>query len=142
MTEIIRLLDIRDSPLALDEVYGAVGDATAGGVALFVGTVRDHDENEPVRALGYSAHSTALVALQAVVEGVVERHGDVIAVAAVHRVGELRVGDIAVITAVACAHRGDAFLACRELIDDLKTGVPIWKHQVFADGREEWVGTP
>lgn len=142
MTEVIRLLDIRDAPLVVDEVYDAVRADTAGGVALFIGTVRDHDMNKPVRVLGYSAHSTALVALRTVVEGVVERHDEVVAVAAVHRVGELGIGDIAVIVAVACAHRGDAFVACRELIDDLKAGVPIWKHQAFADGSEEWVGTP
>ena len=141
MTEVIRLLDIRDTPLAVDEVYDAVRADTAGGVALFVGTVRDHDENKPVEALGYSAHSTAKAALQAVVVGVAERRPEVVAAAAVHRVGDLRIGDIAVIVAVACTHRGDAFLACQELIDDLKASVRIWKHQVFADGGEEWVGT-
>jgi molybdopterin synthase catalytic subunit len=67
---------------------------------------------------------------------------EVIAVAAVHAVGDLRIGDLAVVVAASCAHRGDAFDACRRLIDDLKEQVPIWKHQVFADGGEEWVGTP
>nr|WP_267887424.1 molybdenum cofactor biosynthesis protein MoaE [Streptomyces viridochromogenes] len=62
------------------------------------------------------------------------------ALAAVHRVGELTVGDMAVVVAVACPHRGDAFAACRQLIDDLKREAPIWKHQKFSDGTEEWVG--
>ena len=62
------------------------------------------------------------------------------ALAAVHRVGELAVGDIAVVVAVSCPHRGEAFEACRKLIDDLKHEVPIWKHQKFSDGTEEWVG--
>ena len=62
------------------------------------------------------------------------------AIAAAHRVGELEIGDLAVVVAAACAHRAEAFEACRALIDDLKTSVPIWKHQVFADGQEEWVG--
>jgi molybdopterin synthase catalytic subunit len=62
------------------------------------------------------------------------------ALAAVHRVGELRVGDLAVVVAVSCPHRAEAFAACRRLIDDLKREVPIWKHQAFADGTEEWVG--
>ena len=63
-------------------------------------------------------------------------------VAAVHRVGRLEIGDIAVIVATTSAHRGDAFDASRALIDTLKAEVPIWKHQQFADGTEEWVGTP
>ena len=62
------------------------------------------------------------------------------ALAAVHRVGDLELGDIAVIVAVACPHRGEAFAASRRLIDDLKSQVPIWKHQLFADGSTEWVG--
>jgi molybdopterin synthase catalytic subunit len=62
------------------------------------------------------------------------------ALAAVHRVGRLEITDKAVVVAVSCAHRGDAFAAARRLIDDLKHQVPIWKHQVFSDGQEEWVG--
>ena len=54
----------------------------------------------------------------------------------------MAVGDLAVVAAVACAHRGEAFDACRELIDVLKASVPIWKHQLFTDGTSEWVGTP
>jgi molybdopterin synthase catalytic subunit len=69
------------------------------------------------------------------------RH-EVKALAAVHRVGELVIGDAAVIVATAAAHRGEAFAATRDLIDTLKAEVPIWKHQRFADGSDEWVGTP
>ncbi|MGH3586911.1 MAG: molybdenum cofactor biosynthesis protein MoaE, partial [Pseudonocardia sp.] len=67
---------------------------------------------------------------------------DVLALAAVHRVGKLAIGDAAVIVATAAPHRGEAFEASRALIDELKATVPIWKHQVFADGTDEWVGTP
>ena len=63
-------------------------------------------------------------------------------VAAVHRVGDLAIGDIAVVVAATAAHRGEAFEASRELIDELKAHVPIWKHQRFTDGTDEWVGTP
>jgi molybdopterin synthase catalytic subunit len=66
----------------------------------------------------------------------------VIGIAAVHRVGELAIGDLAVVVAVSCSHRGEAFDACRALIDLLKASVPIWKHQLFADGSSEWVGSP
>ena len=137
----VRLVDIRSTPLDVAEVLAAVEDATAGGVTLFVGTVRDHDDAKSVAGLDYSAHPTALDRLRAVVEAVAERH-PVTAVAAVHRVGELAIGDAAVVVAAAAPHRGEAFDAARDLIDDLKATVPIWKHQVFADGSDEWVGLP
>ena len=65
-----------------------------------------------------------------------------VAVAAVHRVGDLAVGDLAVVVGVSCPHRAEAFEAGRALIDELKTTVPIWKHQIFVDGTDEWVGSP
>ncbi|MFD4031773.1 molybdenum cofactor biosynthesis protein MoaE [Streptomyces sp. NPDC058637] len=135
----IRLLDIRETPLSVDEIFRAVGDDAAGGIALFVGTVRNHDDGQDVGALGYSCHPTAGEELRRVAEKVVAQF-PVRALAAVHRVGELGVGDLAVVVAVSCAHRGEAFEACRKLIDDLKHEVPIWKHQRFSDGTEEWVG--
>ncbi len=141
MRDAVRLVAIRDTPLDLGEVYRSVGDTAAGGIAIFVGAVRDVDAGKPVHGLAYSAHPTAAAALHAVVDEVVDQH-PVVAVAAVHRVGELTLGDLAVVVAVSCAHRGDAFTACRQLIDELKARVPIWKHQRFADGTEEWVGTP
>ncbi|GAA2997505.1 molybdenum cofactor biosynthesis protein MoaE [Streptomyces fulvorobeus] len=135
----IRLLEIRDTPLSVDEIFRAVGDEAAGGIALFVGTVRNHDEGQDVGALGYSCHPSAQDEMRKVAEKVVAEF-PVRALAAVHRVGELAVGDLAVVVAVSCAHRGEAFDACRKLIDDLKHQVPIWKHQRFSDGTEEWVG--
>lgn len=135
----IRLLEIREAPLSVDEVFAAVGDDAAGGTALFVGTVRDHDGGADVARLGYSSHPTAEAELRRVAGKVVADH-PVRALAAVHRVGELAVGDLAVVVAVSCPHRAEAFDACRKLIDDLKHEVPIWKHQTFANGAEEWVG--
>ncbi|MGI5348967.1 molybdenum cofactor biosynthesis protein MoaE [Streptomyces sp. CA-250714] len=135
----IRLLEIREAPLSVDEVFTAVGDAAAGGTALFVGTVRNHDGGTDVARLGYSSHPSAEAELRRVAEKVVADH-PVRALAAVHRVGDLEVGDLAVVVAVSCPHRAEAFDACRKLIDDLKHEVPIWKHQTFSDGTEEWVG--
>ncbi|WP_043266014.1 molybdenum cofactor biosynthesis protein MoaE [Streptomyces sp. CT34] len=135
----IRLLAIRDAPLSVDEVFAAVGDAAAGGTALFVGTVRSHDGGADVDGLGYSAHPTAEAEMRRIAEKVVADY-PVRALAAVHRVGDLTIGDLAVVVAVSCPHRGEAFDACRKLIDDLKHQVPIWKHQTFSDGTEEWVG--
>ena len=138
---VVRLVDIRDTPLSVDEVVAAASDPAAGGLTLFVGAVRDHDENKSVTALEYSAHPTALDLLTEVAEEVAKEY-DVLAVAAVHRVGHLEIGDLAVVVATAAAHRGEAFEASRALIDRLKERVPIWKHQLFADGSDEWVGTP
>lgn len=135
----IRLLEIRETPLSIDEVFQAVGDDATGGTTLFVGTVRDHDSGADVDQLGYSCHPSAEAEMRRVAERVVEKY-PVRALAAVHRIGDLAVGDIAVIVAVSCPHRGEAFEAARMLIDDLKHEVPIWKHQTFSDGTEEWVG--
>jgi molybdopterin synthase catalytic subunit len=72
---------------------------------------------------------------------IAEKYPEAIAVAAVHRVGDLAVGDLAVVVGVSCAHRAEAFHACHALIDELKASVPVWKHQRFADGADEWVGS-
>jgi molybdopterin synthase catalytic subunit len=138
--DIVRLAELRDAPLSVDEVLSAVSDPAAGGVALFVGTVREQDHGRPVIRLGYSAHPSAEAELRRVVEKVAASHGAT-AVAAVHRVGDLAVGDLAVVVAVACPHRAEAFDACRVLIDDLKLTVPIWKHQQCASGDSDWVNS-
>ncbi|HET9841115.1 MAG TPA: molybdenum cofactor biosynthesis protein MoaE [Nocardioides sp.] len=141
LPDAVRLVDLRETPLDVAEVVDALDDQGSGGLTLFVGRVRDHDHGLGVRGLEYSAHPTALEALRRVCADVAERY-DVHAVAAVHRVGRLEIGDIAVVVATTSAHRGTAFDASRVLIDTLKAEVPIWKHQQFADGTEEWVGTP
>jgi molybdopterin synthase catalytic subunit len=138
-TDVIRLLALRDTALSVDEVLAAVSDPAAGGIALFIGTVRDHDSGRSVTRLGYSAHPNAETVLSEVAGKVVSDF-PVVALAAVHRIGDLAIGDLAVVVAVACWHRAEAFAACRRLIDDLKESVPIWKNQLFADGTDEWVG--
>ncbi len=141
MSDALRLVEIRETPLDVAEVLAAVGDDAAGGVTLFVGNVRDHDGGRGVTGLDYSAHPSALGRLVEVCRTVAEEY-DVHAVAAVHRIGTLAIGDAAVIVATSSAHRGVAFAASQALIDTLKAEVPIWKHQSFTDGSEEWVGTP
>jgi molybdopterin synthase catalytic subunit len=135
------LVDLREDPLDVTEVVDALDDEASGGLTLFVGRVRDHDSGKGVAGLDYTAHPTALDRLREVCERVAAEY-DVHGLAAVHRVGSLDIGDIAVIVATTSSHRGDAFTASRALIDTLKTEVPIWKHQRFGDGTEEWVGTP
>jgi molybdopterin synthase catalytic subunit len=138
---VVRLVELRETALDVVEVVDAVSDRSVGGVDVFIGTVRDHDHDHDVTGLEYSAHPTALARLREVVDEVVRTY-DVRAVAAVHRVGRLEIGDAAVVVATGAAHRGEAFEATRALIDELKATVPIWKHQRFADGSDEWVGTP
>jgi molybdopterin synthase catalytic subunit len=137
----LRLVDVRETPLDVAEVLAALDDESSGGVTLFVGRVRDHDGGKGVRGLEYDAHPSALERLREVCARVAAAY-DVTALAAVHRVGVLDVGDLAVVVATAAAHRGTAFDASRALIDTLKAEVPIWKHQRFADGTDEWVGAP
>jgi molybdopterin synthase catalytic subunit len=138
---IVRLLDVRDEPLSVDDVLAAVGAPAVGGICLFVGTVRDVDHGKSVTKLDYTTHPSVSDVLRDVAAEVASTH-PVNALAAVHRVGELKVGDIAVVVAAAAPHRAEAFDACRRLIDELKARVPIWKHQLFDDGDEEWVGSP
>jgi molybdopterin synthase catalytic subunit len=137
---VIRLAEMREEPLSVDEVRAAVSDPGAGAIALFAGTVRDRDGGHGVARLSYSAHPSAEAELRRVAEKVAAEF-DVIALAAVHRVGELEIGDLAVVVAVSTPHRGEAFEACRVLIDTLKHEVPIWKRQWFGDGSSEWVGS-
>ena len=138
---VVRLIAIRDSELSVDEVAAAVAGPGAGGIALFIGAVRDTDHDQGVNGLSYTAHPSAEAELRRVAAMVAEKFS-VLGIAAVHRVGDLAIGDLAVVAAVACPHRSEAFDACRELIDVLKASVPIWKHQRFTDGTAEWVGTP
>lgn len=134
----VRLIDIRDTPLSLDEVFSAVVDPAAGGTCLFVGTVRDHDGGQGVDSLGYSSHPSAAARLRDVAERIASET-EVIALAGVHRVGDLAIGELAVVVAASAAHRDQAFEACRRLIDELKADVPVWKHQMFTSGDSEWV---
>ena len=136
--EPVRLTALRDEDISVAEVLAAVADPSAGGHALFVGTVRDHDGGREVTKLVYTAHPTAPERLRDVAIEVAAMPG-VVAVAGLHRLGELVIGDTTVVLAVSAGHRAAAFDACRAFIDTLKERVPVWKEQVFADGTSEWV---
>lgn len=134
------MAEFRTEPLSVDEVRAAVAEPAAGAIALFVGTVRDHDHGRAVAALSYSAHPSGAEQLRQVAEKVAGRF-PVRALAAVHRVGDLEIGEVAVVVAAASDHRDAAFGACRALIEDLKATVPVWKRQLFAEGESEWVNS-
>jgi len=103
--------------------------------------VRERDHGRGIAALDYTSHPSATQILREQAERAAAG-GDIIRVAVVHRVGHLEIADLAVVVAVSAVHRGPALDVCRELIDTLKVAVPIWKHQIFEDGSDEWVGTP
>jgi molybdopterin synthase catalytic subunit len=132
---------ISDSPLSVDQALSLVSGPAVGGIALFVGTVRNSDHGADVVSLDYTQHPSALSVLTKCAEETADQH-DVLAIAVEHRVGHLEIGDIAVVVAVGAVHRGEALAACAHLINTLKAEVPIWKEQHFASGGSEWVGLP
>ncbi|MDN5895023.1 MAG: molybdenum cofactor biosynthesis protein MoaE [Nocardioides sp.] len=137
----VGLVDIREEPIDVGEVLAGLGDDACGGQAVFIGRVRDHDHGRGVTTLEYAAHPSAQEKLAALCAEIAT-DDELISLAAVHRVGSLSVGDIAVVVAAESAHRDGAFRLTRTLIDRLKDEIPIWKHQKFLDGDEEWVGSP
>jgi len=132
---------VSETPLDVAEHAKLVDHAAAGAVVTFAGVVRDHDGGRPVRGLEYSAHPTAeKVVAEIAAEIAVRAHG-VRAIAVSHRVGRLGIGDVALACAVAADHRHEAFETCSELVEEVKRLLPVWKHQAFTDGTDEWVGT-
>ena len=119
-------------------MMAAVASQSAGAVVSFAGDVRDNDHGRAVVSLTYEAHPTAQAVLNQVAAQVAARH-DVQALAVAHRFGPIAIGESALVAAVAATHRGDAFAACIDLVDAVKEAIPVWKHQVFADGTDEWV---
>jgi molybdopterin synthase catalytic subunit len=119
----------------------AVANAGAGAVVSFQGVVRDHDGGNRVLELEYEAHPSAAAVLEEIVAKFAA-DPEVYAVAVSHRVGELAIGDAALVAAVSTAHRAEAFRLCASLVDEVKARLPIWKRQRFADGTDEWVNCP
>lgn len=135
--DLVRLAEISDRPLDPAVADAAVAGPEHGAVVVFTGVVRNHDGGQAVSALEYSAHPEAQRFLRRCCAEQAEASG--LPVAAVHRVGSLTIGDLAIVVAVAAPHRAEAFAACAELVDRIKHEVPIWKRQMFADGLSEWV---
>jgi molybdopterin synthase catalytic subunit len=129
---------ISEDPLDTSTIDEFVWSSESGAVVAFQGIVRDHDGGRGVVSLDYRSHPEADRFLRECCEKVAERTG--LRVAAEHRVGSLTIGDLALIAAVAAPHRAEAFAACAELVELIKSSVPIWKRQHFADGVSEWVG--
>lgn len=132
---------VTDAPLDVSTHERMVADAASGAVVSFAGVVRDHDDGRGVTQLSYEGHPDAAKILAEVAADIAARTG-VTSVAVSHRIGDLRVGDVALAAAVSAPHRAEAFAGCAQLVDEVKARLPIWKHQFFADGTEEWVNSP
>jgi molybdopterin synthase catalytic subunit len=132
---------VTEEPLDVAAHLAAVRQPGAGAEVFFAGVVRDHDGGRTVRELEYLAYPSAQEVLT---EVVAEFAADpqVHAISVSHRVGRLVVGDVALVAAVSCPHRGEAFAICARLVDEVKHRLPVWKRQVFEDGSDEWVNCP
>ncbi|ABK73448.1 molybdenum cofactor biosynthesis protein MoaE [Mycolicibacterium smegmatis] len=138
--EIVRV-ELTEDPISLTEYEALVAHEAAGAVVGFAGVVRDHDGGRSVLRLEYSAHPTAQRTLEEVAEEIAAQSDGVRAIAVSHRIGPLKIGDAALVAAVAADHRRAAFETCARLVDVVKERLPVWKHQHFADGTDEWVNS-
>ncbi|MEV4310954.1 molybdenum cofactor biosynthesis protein MoaE [Actinocrispum sp. NPDC049592] len=134
--------EVTDKPLSVEEHSDLVQDRAAGAVVTFSGVVRDHDRGRTVREMSYSGHPSAADVITRVAGEIAGSRPGLRGIAVSHRIGELQIGDVALACAVSAEHRAEAFAACSDLVDEVKRQLPIWKHQVFTDGTDEWVNCP
>jgi molybdopterin synthase catalytic subunit len=141
MTAIVVCAELSEQVIELAQHEALVLHRAAGAVVGFAGMVRDHDGGRAVTRLEYSAHPSAQDVLAEVAAEVAAHAAGVRAIAVSHRVGMLDIGDAALVAAVAADHRAAAFETCAALVNAVKAHLPVWKHQSFADGSDEWVGS-
>lgn len=134
----VRVARVTSDVISLDQLRTAVQDHTAGAVVTFCGDVRSMDHEREVASLTYEGHPNAERVLAEVADEIAAKY-PVIAIAVAHRVGPIPIGESALVAVVSAQHRGEAFEACTELVEQVKGRLPVWKHQVFTDGTEEWV---
>jgi molybdopterin synthase catalytic subunit len=130
--------EVTTDVLDADHFRKLVSDPSAGAVVIFSGDVRNHDGGKGVASLTYEAHPDAQKVLAQVVDQVT-RDSELVKVAVAHRYGPIAIGECAFLVCVSAAHRQAAFAGCQAIVDEVKTQIPIWKHQVFVDGTDEWV---
>ncbi len=133
-------LTITFAPLSLEEAYQLADDSANGAIVIMSGMVRNNTEGKSVVALEYQAYEPmALRVFQQIAAQIRQTWSDVTRVVIRHRTGKLAVGEISVLIAVGCPHRGEAFAACQYAIDTLKHNAPIWKKEHWEDGSTSWV---
>ncbi|MBO0680238.1 molybdenum cofactor biosynthesis protein MoaE [Mycolicibacterium sp. S2-37] len=141
MTAVVLRAEVTEDRIELAEHEELVAHESAGAVVSFAGVVRDHDGGRGVDRLEYSAHPSAAQVLADVAAEIAAQADGVRAIAVSHRVGPLEIGDAALVAAVAADHRRAAFDTCARLVDVVKDRLPVWKHQFFGDGSDEWVNS-
>ena len=133
------MFKISDQTIDPRALCDAVRDPSAGGFASFEGWVRNHHKGRDVTSLEYEAYPLlAEKEGNRILERICKQH-DIIAAQCIHRTGHLQIGGIAICIAVSAAHREAAFSACRDIIDSIKSTVPIWKKEYYLDGTSTWV---
>ena len=131
---------VTSDAISIADLAALVADQSCGALVTFTGDVRNHDGEKAVATLTYEIHPTSAEQLEKITHSVINRF-DVVKVAVAHRYGQIAIGETAFAVAVSAHHRSQAFDACGALVDEIKAKLPIWKHQVFVDGSDEWVNT-
>jgi len=129
---------VTDAPVHIQELSKLVANPHSGAVVTFCGDVRDHDGGKEVASLLYEIHPSAPEQIKVITQSVIGRF-EIEKVAVAHRYGNIAIGETAFAVAVSAAHRQAAFDACTAIVDEVKAKLPIWKHQKFTDGSDEWV---
>lgn len=132
------MISITEKPIDVNKILSEVHHDSAGAISLFIGTVRNHNEGKKVSGIHYEAYKEMAEKVLSEIESETMKKWNVKKLVAVHRIGDLTVGDISVIVAVSTAHRKEAFEACKYVIDLIKTRVPIWKKE-RSDTGEYWL---
>lgn len=130
---------LQEAPLSVDAAIAKVSHPGAGGIAIFLGVVRDHAEQGSVSRLDYEAHESLALREMTRILHALSREYPGTRISVQHRVGQLAIGDAAVVVAASAPHRAEAFAACRAAIDRIKETVPIWKKEWAPDGSALWV---
>jgi len=125
---------LSDKALSIDESYAYLQDPEAGGICLFIGTIRNKNQNKDVEHLTMEAYSAMAKKQMERIANEAAKQWPIRKISISHRTGQLEIGDIAVIIGVCSIHRAEAFKACEWLIDTLKKEVPIWKNEFYTDG--------
>ena len=135
----LKLFQLADAPIPIAPLRDGLLHPTAGAFASFEGWVRDHNDGRPVDGLRYQAYvALAEKEGERVLQEALQKFA-IVDARCVHRIGDLVIGDLAVWVGVSAAHRGAAFDACRYIIDEVKSRVPVWKHERYRDGEPGWL---
>ena len=137
MSELVYAV-VTDAPVHIQELSKLVANPHSGAVVTFCGDVRNHDGGKEVASLLYEIHPSAPEQIKLITQSVIGRF-EIEKVAVAHRFGDIAIGETAFAVAVSAAHRQAAFDACSAIVDEVKAKLPIWKHQKFTDGTDQWV---